>query len=57
VYPKYCPEHRNEYKRIRHLREIGREDLIEEMLRESENAELEPDAIPDDVVEPIAELG
>lgn len=31
VYPKFCPEHRNEYKRERHLRQIGREDLIEAM--------------------------
>ncbi len=31
VYPKYCPEHRNEYRRVRHLMSIGRDDLIEEM--------------------------
>jgi len=31
IYPKFCPEHRNEYKRERHLRAIGREDLIEAM--------------------------
>jgi len=31
VYPKFCTEHRNEYKRERHLRLIGREDLIEAM--------------------------
>ena len=31
IYPKYCPDHRNEYKRERHLRMIGREDLIEAM--------------------------
>ncbi len=38
VYPKFCPEHRNEYKRIRHLRKIGREDLIEEMKKQGEMA-------------------
>jgi hypothetical protein len=42
IYPKYCPEHRNEYKRIRHLRQIGREDLIEQMMKESEMMEIEP---------------
>jgi len=31
VYPKFCSEHRNEYKRERHLRQIGCEDLIEAM--------------------------
>lgn len=41
VYPKYCPEHRNEYKRIRHLQKIGRDDLIETMKSESENIEVE----------------
>ena len=41
VYPKYCPEHRNEYRRIRHLYAIGREDLIEIMKLESENADVE----------------
>jgi hypothetical protein len=40
IYPKYCPEHRNEYKRIRHLQLIGREDLIEQMKSESESFEL-----------------
>jgi hypothetical protein len=45
IYPKYCPEHRNEYKRIRHLQLIGREDLIEEMKRESESFELEGGAV------------
>ena len=35
IYPKFCPEHRNEYKRERHLRLIGREDLIEEMKADS----------------------
>jgi hypothetical protein len=42
IYPKFCPEHRNEYKRIRHLRQIGREDLIEQLMRESETMEIEP---------------
>jgi len=42
IYPKYCPEHRNEYKRIRHLRQIGREDLIEQMLKENEMIEIDP---------------
>ena len=41
IYPKYCPEHRNEYKRIRHLQVIGREDLIEQMKLEGESFELE----------------
>ncbi|MDR0331459.1 MAG: hypothetical protein LBH93_07115 [Chitinispirillales bacterium] len=41
VYPKYCPEHRNEYKRIRHLQLIGREDLIDQMKSESDTAEIE----------------
>jgi len=41
IYPKYCPEHRNEYKRIRHLQQIGREDLIEQMKNKSDVAELE----------------
>lgn len=41
IYPKYCPQHRNEYRRIRHLRMINREDLIEQMKREGENFELE----------------
>ena len=41
VYPKYCPMHRNEYKRIRHLQTIGREDLIEAMKREGESVEIE----------------
>ncbi|MDR0303786.1 MAG: hypothetical protein LBH98_03320 [Chitinispirillales bacterium] len=31
IYPKFCPDHRNEYRRERHLRLIGREDLIETM--------------------------
>jgi hypothetical protein len=41
VYPKYCPSHRNEYKRVRHLQGIGREDLIEEMKMQSESGEIE----------------
>jgi hypothetical protein len=41
VYPKYCPEHRNEYKRMRHLKLIGREDLIDEMKMASEVVELD----------------
>jgi hypothetical protein len=41
IYPKYCPEHRNEYKRIRHLQRIGREDIIEQMKSESDGVELE----------------
>jgi hypothetical protein len=41
IYPKYCPEHRNEYKRIRHLQLIGREDLIEQMKLDGENIEIE----------------
>jgi hypothetical protein len=40
IYPKYCPEHRNEYKRIRHLQQIGRDDLIKQMKSESEGVEL-----------------
>ena len=41
IYPKYCPDHRNEYKRIRHLQQIGREDLIEQMMKEGEMMEIE----------------
>ena len=43
VYPKYCAEHRNEYKRMRHLRLIGREDLIEEMRKAGEVVEITGD--------------
>jgi len=39
IYPKYCTEHRNEYKRVRHLQQIGREDLIESMKHEGESFE------------------
>jgi len=35
IYPKFCPDHRNEYRRERHLRLIGREDLIETMKGDS----------------------
>jgi len=45
IYPKYCPDHRNEYKRVRHLQQIGREDLIEQMMREGEMMEIEPSGI------------
>ena len=41
IYPKYCPDHRNEYKRVRHLRQIGRDDLIEQMMKEGEMIEIE----------------
>ena len=41
VYPKYCPEHRNEYRRVRHLQRIGRDDLIEAMKKEGESGEVE----------------
>jgi len=41
IYPKYCPDHRNEYRRIRLLQQIGRDDLIEIMKREGENFELD----------------
>jgi hypothetical protein len=60
VYPKYCPEHRNEYKRIRHLRQIGREDLIEQLMRESETMEIEPpvgrekEGVEEDVIDDVA---
>jgi hypothetical protein len=62
IYPKFCPEHRNEYKRIRHLRQIGREDLIEQLMRESETLEIEPPALKErsdtendsDVIEDVA---
>ncbi len=49
IYPKYCPEHRNEYKRIRLLQSMGRYDLIEKMKNESETAEL--DSLIDNAVE------
>lgn len=45
VYPKYCPEHRNEYKRMRHLRLIGREDLVEQMRKASETIEIDADEV------------
>jgi hypothetical protein len=40
VYPKYCPDHRNEYRRVRHLQQIGRQDLIESMMKEGESMEV-----------------
>lgn len=40
IYPKYCPEHRNEYRRIRYLLSIGREDLIEIMKKESDTTDI-----------------
>lgn len=45
IYPKYCPDHRNEYKRVRHLQQIGREDLIEQMMKEGEMMEIEATSI------------
>jgi hypothetical protein len=56
VYPKYCPEHRNEYRRVRHLELIGRPDLIEEMLKESECFELDIDNanVPDELQQDVA---
>lgn len=57
IYPKYCPEHRNEYKRIRHLQLIGREDLIEQMKSEGESFEINRDKDKennDDIVEDVA---
>lgn len=47
IYPKYCPEHRNEFKRIRHLQQIGREDLIEQMKNEGDCAEIEYGPVDD----------
>jgi len=41
VYPKYCDMHRNEFKRVLHLRRIGREDLIEEMLSAGDQETIE----------------
>jgi hypothetical protein len=35
IYPKYCPNHRNEYKRLRHLKQIGRDDLVEQMINKT----------------------
>jgi hypothetical protein len=51
VYPKYCPEHRNEYKRIRHLQRIGRSDLIQITIQEFQT--ITPDISMMDVVDPI----
>lgn len=48
IYPKYCPEHRNEYRRIRHLSLIGRDDLIEKMLTEGDKVNISEDAQNDD---------
>ena len=42
IYPKFCPDHRNEYRRERHLRQIGREDLIEAMKADSGMAAIVP---------------
>jgi len=42
VYPKFCVEHRNEYKRERYLRQIGREDLIEAMKADNGMFEISP---------------
>jgi len=55
IYPKYCPEHRNEYRRIRHLELINRPDLIELMKQEGENFELEhlPEGEDDHIDEAI----
>jgi hypothetical protein len=41
VYPKYCRRHRSEYRRVRHLTNIGREDLIEEMKAGGETREID----------------
>jgi hypothetical protein len=40
IYPKYCPDHRNEYRRTRLLMQIGREDLIVSMKKEGEYLKL-----------------
>ena len=55
IYPKYCPEHRNEYKRIRHLRKLGRDDLADRMLAggTDENVTLDPSKIPTDMVDVV----
>jgi len=42
IYPKFCPDHRNEYRRERHLRQIGREDLIEAMKADNGMATIVP---------------
>jgi hypothetical protein len=42
IYPKFCPDHRNEYRRERHLRQIGREDLIEAMKADTGMAAIAP---------------
>jgi hypothetical protein len=36
IYPKYCPLHRNEFRRIQLLKQIQREDLIDAMKHEKE---------------------
>ena len=41
VYPKYCEDHRNEFRRIRHLSLIGRDDLIAEMKAAGEQLKVE----------------
>ncbi|ERP31799.1 hypothetical protein [Chitinivibrio alkaliphilus] len=41
VYPKYCTKHRSEYRRVRHLKNIGREDLIEDMKAGGETTEID----------------
>ena len=60
VYPKFCNEHRNEYKRERHLRQIGREDLIEAMKADNGMIEVTPhfrgDLDDEDIEEDIQEI-
>lgn len=56
IYPKYCPEHRNEFKRTLHLRAIGREDLIELMKSEGENAIIDHDLVDDMLDEDVTDV-
>ena len=47
INPKYCPEHRNEYKRVRHLERHGLEDKIDDMKKAGENGTLASLSIKD----------
>jgi hypothetical protein len=50
IYPKYCPEHRNEYHRIQLLKKIHREDLIETLKQAKDFIELKQDNCGNDAI-------
>jgi hypothetical protein len=54
IYPKYCPEHRNEFKRVRHLQKIGREDMVKEMMKsQDDNIHIDPNLVLNSPAEQI----